>query len=83
MSGYAIETDIPAPRRSRYPWRELAVGESFFVPCASLARAKVMIRQTHTVGARLNLSFVCEQRTEEGVFGVRIWKTANDRSGVS
>jgi len=38
MNDFTIETDVPAPVRIKYPFREMEVGESFVQPDLELGR---------------------------------------------
>jgi hypothetical protein len=74
MSEFKVEKGIPLldnrkTKNRRYPWRQLDVGDSFFIPevtvksiCGSLSYAR---KSTHC-------AFSC--RAVEG--GVRIWRIA-------
>jgi hypothetical protein len=68
---YEIRSDISPPLwgiRNKYPWRELAVGDSFFVPCVS---TQTLSNAAHQISRRHHeLKFIC--RTEAG--GVRVWR---------
>lgn len=69
---YQIETGIPFPDRkvwrSIYPWRDLDVGQSFFVKDGVF---RTMQAGASLAGKRLNKQF--RARTVDG--GVRVWRT--------
>lgn len=70
---YSIETSIPFPAspgwKAKYPWRELDVGQSFFV---SDVKFRTMQAGASLAGRRLNKQF--RARIVDG--GVRIWRIA-------
>ena len=67
----AIEKGVPIPvgRRSKYPWRDMEVGDSFFVRGKTSATLN---------GARVNAQngtrFKFKLKNVEG--GVRVWRVA-------
>lgn len=69
-----IDKGIPLPkqvRTSKYPFADLGVGDSFFVPgvkAASLGNAA----KHHA--ARTGHSYRSRTVTEDGVLGARIWR---------
>jgi hypothetical protein len=77
VSEIKIDKGIPiAPntsgRRAIYPWAEMQIGDSFFVPgkttrqfAGHFSRAK----------ARYSMNFVVRVVTENEVTGVRVWRT--------
>jgi hypothetical protein len=78
MQDITIEKDIPlAPhgnygkRTSKFPFRELLVGESFFVeggPRSTLAAYATMI------GRETGRKFTVRAVTENGLSGFRVWR---------
>lgn len=56
----------------KYPWVEMNVGDSFFI----VAPQKVLARAAHNAGERYALKFATRTVTENGVAGVRVWRTA-------
>ena len=91
---YAITNTVPVPvkapkppkkpRLVRYPFAELDVGESFFVPNACLSKktrrfddmivfSAVPARKRHP-----DRKFVCRATVEQDVYGVRVWRVAPD-----
>ena len=69
MTEIKIETGFPVPIRTRakYPWAEMKVGDSFFVPVKVPSDINI-------TGARLNTGFKFVRRTVDG--GVRVWRVA-------
>lgn len=74
MSEYEIEDDHPLPavapnrgRREKYPWMQMEVGSSFYVPDAVVARVKSSASKAKK---RTGRTFVVRQ--VEG--GVRVWR---------
>ena len=76
MALITVETNIPLPpdRRTKYPWRKLSVGDSFFVPRPpdrGIAKhMKTMSTIAISTGKRLNMIFVARIIDD----GVRIWR---------
>lgn len=72
---YDIENNVPIPRlkqpAAKYPFRDLQVGQSFFVPDVA-AREKSMRAQVYTAAKHLGVKFTT--RVENG--GVRVWRIA-------
>ena len=69
---FKIEKGMPLPlpgRHPKWPWRQLEVGDSFFMPGAHTGTACRMAGQQ---ALRLEVKFSC--RTVSG--GVRIWRIA-------
>jgi hypothetical protein len=69
---FKVEKNAPmaGPRR-KYPFPDLKVGESFFVP-SSEARSMISIRaQASATGVRLGFKFSC-RKTADG--GLRVWR---------
>ena len=64
-----IESGIPAPTggRFKYPWAEMNVGDSFFVPGKNIGNIPI----TH---ATLKTGFKFVRSTVDG--GVRVWRIA-------
>jgi hypothetical protein len=80
-----IEDDIAPPtgraaRASAYPFAELAVNQSFFVPATDVDQAKLLGRLTTAAsnrGKSLERKFIARKWTgKDGVLGVRVWRTA-------
>lgn len=69
---FAIDRDIPVPTThptTRYPWREMEVGDSFFVPGKT---QREMAGSATGAGGRLGRRFIV--RTERN--GARVWRQA-------
>ena len=81
MSEFKIEKGIPlAPKRrpsksTKYPWAEMEVGDSFFVPAeANVTRRALSDRvQRSAAYAKKTLGRKFKLRSDET--GVRIWRT--------
>lgn len=74
MSEFKIESDVPVPalsriRNARYPWRQMEIGQSFFVPGVTASKFN-----SRVVGARRATGFWFVTRTVDG--GVRVWRVA-------
>lgn len=73
---YEISANIPIPApaakaRRGYPWEELAVGESFFMPGGNKASNSSVTRANKLLAPRV---FDGRLWTEKGVDGVRVWR---------
>jgi hypothetical protein len=53
-------------------WRNFKPGYSFFIPCISCSKAKLEIK---AVAKRLKYRIVMRTVVEEGIRGVRVWRT--------
>jgi len=79
MSEYGrwkIDTNVPIPvptsgHKAYYPWKELEIGESFFVP----GKHKAATGAGRIKGCETR-KFMSERRVEDGVDGVRVWRIA-------
>lgn len=73
-SEFKIETGIPAPPpvqpRRRYPFRDMAVGDSFFAANVSIVTVSVATRDHRPK------KFTCRTVVENGIKGVRAWRIA-------
>ena len=70
MINVGLDKDIPVPEpRKRYPYREMEIGDSFFVPAGGIQN---ICNQNYRTGKKLGRSFIA--RKEDG--GVRVWRTA-------
>jgi hypothetical protein len=70
---YEVERGIEMPvirQSAKYPFKDLAVGDSFFVPEAELVNSKRMHSTAYNYGKRYGRKFVA--RRVEG--GVRVWR---------
>lgn len=90
QSPLVLEQGVPVPPPARggrpiydhqfWPWREMQVGDSFFVPNGQFSK-KSFNAQVSTQARRLGITLVTrvwEQENEAGekVKGVRVWRTA-------
>lgn len=65
---YAIEKNVPMPvGRSSYPFADMQIGDSFFVPNAKATTVSVA---AHSSKKKLNMKFAV--RTVNG--GTRVWR---------
>ena len=76
-SGFSIEKGVPIPEsrgggRPKYPFREMGIGDSFFVAGKSTAKFNA-VTQHHK--KHHGLKFAIRTVTENGVKGVRVWRT--------
>ena len=63
-----LEKNIPLPRpRQKYPYRDMNVGDSFFVENASMQN---ICNQNYRTGKKFNMSFIA--RAEGN--GIRVWR---------
>ena len=63
-----LDRNIPLPNpRQKYPYREMNIGDSFFVEGASLQN---ICNQNYRNGKTLNMSFIA--RSEDN--GIRVWR---------
>jgi hypothetical protein len=76
---YAVTKRIPIPppraAARRYPWADMAKGDSFFVPLT--AASPIAVRAAaHYAGRRSSNGerYMTSQRTEGGVPGTRVWR---------
>lgn len=70
MINVGLDKDIPVPEpRKRYPYKEMEVGDSFFVEGGGIQN---ICNQNYRTGKKLGKSFIA--RKEDN--GVRVWRTA-------
>jgi hypothetical protein len=55
------------------PWGDFHVGESVFVPCINMTRARIQIGK---IGAAMGFSLAMHSGVEAGMLGLRVWRTA-------
>jgi hypothetical protein len=72
MSEYELTDSIPMPPPSKYPFGDMAVGQSFFAAGTNHR----MRTAAAAFGKRKGLTFACRILTENGVRGFRVWRTA-------
>lgn len=66
-----IEKNIPAPAITRtrtYPFREMEIGDSFFVTATPVVNIHGCARRHRPK------KFICRTVTENGVRGIRVWR---------
>lgn len=70
---FMIEKNVPLDQscgnQAKYPWRQMEIGDSFFVPNV---KTNLITNCAAAIKKRAGLQFTC--RTVEG--GVRVWRTA-------
>ena len=67
---YQIEKDVPMPRRGKYPFSEMEIGDSFSVPAEDRLR---LASSASRASARLGCKFVTRKQKDGSV---RCWRTA-------
>ncbi len=78
MSTYEIEKNIPIPGpggrnpRPEYPFAEMEVGDSFFVPKETNRDINQISARASAFGSATNKKFKCS--TVDG--GIRVWRSA-------
>ena len=78
-SGYTLTKAIPIPAegsrsgKSKYPWTDMQVSDSFFVPEAKAASFYPQCSDKSKKFAPKK--FISKSWTEAGVEGVRVWRT--------
>lgn len=74
---FKIETGIPLPKTRRatmrYPYEALSIGDSFFVPDGKMNTIRCDITRRHHLLKPMR--FTASSATEDGVSGVRVWRT--------
>ena len=74
---YEVEENVVLPRLGytggnyKYPWEELAIGDSFFVQNKTI---NSMASLAYKTAKRLNMKFTCRSVTENEHAGVRVWR---------
>jgi hypothetical protein len=56
----------------RIDWRKFRVGHSFFVPCIDHGEARKTIAK---ITRRLKIPIVTKVTIEDGIKGLRVWRT--------
>lgn len=70
MINVGLDKDVPLPEaRKRYPYREMEVGDSFFVEGGGIQN---ICNQNYRTGKKLGKSFIA--RKEDN--GVRVWRVS-------
>lgn len=76
---FKIEKGVPLPaddrpgRRAKYPFEDMDIGDSFFVP----GHMK-MASTISAAGRKLGMKFRYKVQTESGTEGTRVWRVALD-----
>lgn len=67
-----INRGLPPPRgrRSKYPFREMEIGDSFFAPGSSVIGIHGCARRHRP------MKFTCRSLVENGIAGIRVWRIA-------
>jgi hypothetical protein len=75
---YALERSYPVPPKTKgrppqYPWAEMKVGDSFFVPCA---RVEVQRRQNTIQSCKKQAmkKYKRDYVTRTTIKGIRVWR---------
>jgi len=76
---FTIEQDVPTPAgRSKYPFQEMEVGDSFFVPLEDETLAKRRAQSVRAQAGRFGkingVKFSIRTLDEDGQVGVRCWR---------
>lgn len=68
----AITKGLPAPRgrKSKYPFRDMELGDSFFAPGSSVIGIHGCARRHRP------MRFTCRSVVENGIAGIRVWRIA-------
>jgi hypothetical protein len=71
----SIESNVPLVQARggycKHPWKEMEVGDSFFVAGTTVERLSSLAVRA---GRRLAEKFTCRTVKEQGVPGVRVWR---------
>lgn len=73
---FAIEKNIPQPkytggRKAKYPWKDMEVGDSFFVPCPEDERSK---RRSSICASGISALGKSKVSTAIVDGGIRVWR---------
>ena len=72
-----IEIGVPTPNNVRqyrkYPWKEMQIGQSFFVP-GDIAKTKNTLASSAT--RYKPTKFVLRAAEKDGLTGIRVWRIA-------
>ncbi len=73
IGNFTIEKNIPMPKVSVYPLKEMEIGDSFFIPetFRKYERATSLISN---FGRRNGMKFSLRKLKENGVPGCRVWR---------
>ena len=67
---HSKEMPITHSREPKYPWRDLGIGDSFFVPDVTNSFRSA----AGAAGKRLGFQFSCHAVIENEIKGVRVWR---------
>jgi len=79
VSDFPLETGVPMPQggpdysRYKYPWRQMQVGDSFFVPVTGNKKRKLYAMKSVIFYQHEKHPEHFEVRVVDG--GVRVWRT--------
>lgn len=73
-----VDKGVPLPDNAsqgkrKYPWKSMAVGDSFFTPIAE-GRTAINTQATLIASGRRNFKLTTRTVTEGGVVGIRTWR---------
>jgi hypothetical protein len=71
MVSIDIQKNIPIPpekKRNVYPYKDMEIGESFFVPTGKI---QIVCNANYRTGKQLGKKFIARKEEE----GVRVWRT--------
>jgi len=75
-----IQSNIPIPspdrgRKRKYPFPDMAIGDSFFLPNCNTARMRSTVHNSATSFAKkTGKKFTTRTTVEDSVPGLRIWR---------
>ena len=71
---YELTDSIPQPPHgnTKYPFSDMAVDQSFFVPGPN----PPIRNSASNFSKKSGMKFACRVVTEDGVRGIRVWRTA-------
>lgn len=78
---FEIESNIPVPaargKESPYPFRQMAVGDSFFCPVGEMTAAQLSRKLSSAAGSYARIDGTGKKfSTRAGDGGVRVWRRA-------
>lgn len=76
LSGIAIPTGRAPRGEAKYPWDDLAAGESFFVPNGKPGTFQTLATNRNKKAGENGKKFIARKYTHEGVEGVMVWRSA-------
>jgi hypothetical protein len=66
-----IEKGIPTPPRSRYPLRDMEIGDSIFIPSKTSLGFSGYVA---SAGKQTGFKFSTRKAIKDGVTGLRVWR---------